>query len=57
MDIFLLSYLKRSMIFRRILVLVVVLSISVTVGYFVYSSIKKELKIFDGDTGIHVKTM
>lgn len=57
MDIFLLSYLKRSMIFRRILVLVVVLSISVTVGYFVYSSIKKELKIVDGDTGIHVKTM
>jgi uncharacterized protein YabE (DUF348 family) len=57
MDIFLLSYLKRSMLFRRILVLVVVLSISVTVGYFVYSSIKKELKIVDGDTGIHVKTM
>jgi len=57
MEIFLLSYLKRSMLFRRILVLIVVLSMSVTVGYLVYDSLKKELKIVDGDTGIHVKTM
>ena len=57
MDIFLLSYLKRSMLFRRILVLIIVLSMSVSIGFLVYDSLKKELKIIDGDTGIQVKTM
>lgn len=52
-----LGYAKRSLTLRRVLILLVVMLISVSVGYSVFNGLKKELRIIDGDSVIRVKTM
>lgn len=54
---FVLGYAKRSLPLQRILVLIVVLILSVAIGYGVYNELKKELRIVDGNKEIHVTTM
>ena len=43
-----LGYAKRSLTLRRVLILLVVMLISVSVGYSVFNGLKKELRIIDG---------
>ncbi len=57
MSRFMLGYVKRSLPIRRILGLLVVLFISVAIGYCVYDGLKKELRIVEGDSSIFVRTM
>jgi uncharacterized protein YabE (DUF348 family) len=52
-----LGYMKRSLPFRRVLILLVVLAISVVAGYGIFNGLKKELRIIDEEDQIIVKTM
>lgn len=52
-----LGYVKRSPFLRRILILLVVLLISVSIGYGVFSVLKKELVVIDGNNDILIRTM
>ena len=52
-----LGYMKRSLPFRRVLILLVVLAISVVAGYGIFNGLKKELRIIDEENQIIVKTM
>jgi len=52
-----LGYAKRNLPLNRILILLAVFFISVVFGYGVFDSMKKEIRIVDGDNDILVKTM
>lgn len=52
-----LSYAKRSLLVRRVSILLVVLAVSIAAGYGIFNGLKKELRVIDEDEQIIVKTM
>ena len=40
-----------------VFILIAMIAISVTVGYNIYDTLKKDLKVVDGDSEINIKTM
>ncbi len=54
---FMLGYVKRTLPLKRIFVLFAALLLSVMIGYSLYSGLKKELMIVDGNNRFHIKTM
>ncbi len=57
MESFIFGYAKRSQPFKRMLVILLLLVVSVTIGFYLYNMLMKEVRIVEGGSDIHVKTM